>query len=218
MTVRGALSGLGAGVAMIALLAAITLTASPRRSELAGFEPWQVAFVSTWVDSTAKLERPDGNWIVAGDALGQPCQSGYGRARPGLVSTTRVTRVPLEAPLCARLNPFMRDRVRIMIGTESNILFHYTSILRLISDCNLLRFDQPGSFAGGGYAGAIAGRHVPGMMLTQDAAFEPWQVVCVFIRTDSAATECDLMTTGLWQETPWSGRATQGLDAQGQDW
>jgi anti-sigma factor RsiW len=21
-----------------------------------------------------------------------------------------------------------------------------------------------------------------------------------------------------WQETPWSGRATQGLDAQGQDW
>ena len=58
------------------------------------------------------------------------------------------------------------------------------------------RFDQPGAFVGGGYAGAVAekGRPMPGMMLAEDAAFQPWA------------------------ETPWSGRATQGLDAQGQDW
>jgi hypothetical protein len=62
--------------------------------------------------------------------------------------------------------------------------------------CHSGRFDQPGSFVGGGYAGAVApaGRRMPGVMLAEDAAFQPWQ------------------------ETPWSGRATQGLDAQGQDW
>ena len=62
--------------------------------------------------------------------------------------------------------------------------------------CHSCRFDQPGSFVGGGYAGAVApaGRRMPGVMLAEDAAFQPWQ------------------------ETPWSGRATQGLDAQGQDW
>ena len=63
--------------------------------------------------------------------------------------------------------------------------------------CHSSRFDQPGSFVGGGYAGAVApaGRlRMPGVMLAEDAAFQPWQ------------------------ETPWSGRATQGLDAQGQDW
>jgi hypothetical protein len=57
-------------------------------------------------------------------------------------------------------------------------------------------FDQPGAFVGNGYAGAVTedGRRMPGMMLAEDAAFQPWA------------------------ETPWSGRATQGLDAQGQDW
>jgi len=56
-------------------------------------------------------------------------------------------------------------------------------------------FDQPGSFVGGGYAGAVQGRRtMPGSMLAREAAFEPWQ------------------------ETPWSSRASQGMDAQGQDW
>jgi len=55
-------------------------------------------------------------------------------------------------------------------------------------------FDQPGAFVGGGYMGAVGQRRVAGAMLAEDAAFAPWQ------------------------ESSWSSRATQGLDAQGQDW
>ena len=155
----------GLGVGVAGVALLAAVTPARSSTVLAGFEPWQE---SPWSGrATQGLDAQGQDWCVPGREWSENC-------------------------CCAR-----RARRRHVPGhvcpLDPDAAHARAARVYCFPAC---RFDQPGSFVGNGYAGAVAekGRPMPGMMLAEDAAFQPWA------------------------ETPWSGRATQGLDAQGQDW